>query len=197
MKVIMLDIDGVLNYENSKSKMTLNGIQYAGIDSNKIDNLATIVRATDAKIVLSSTWREHYVIEDGYAQKNTCGKYLANKMRKRGLHIYDKIGDNWPWNLRGHQIREWLDEHPAVTDYVILDDEIFADYYDFDLMSHVIKTINYTDNEKYAGLTLYLAQWAIEILEGAATGLIMDKGFIEEWTMGGERPIDRYDLFRI
>ena len=51
MKVIFLDIDGVLNEEKSRSRC----VGYKGIDDKKAENLAKIVRATDAKIVLVST----------------------------------------------------------------------------------------------------------------------------------------------
>lgn len=47
MKIIFLDIDGVLNYENSKSK----------VEEEKVKLLKEIVGRTDAEIVLSSDWR--------------------------------------------------------------------------------------------------------------------------------------------
>lgn len=47
MKIIFLDIDGVLNYENSKSK----------VEEEKVKLLKEIVDKTGAEIVLSSDWR--------------------------------------------------------------------------------------------------------------------------------------------
>lgn len=54
MKVIFLDIDGVLNCVTSKSYCGM----YVGVDADKIRRLARIVEETGAKIVLSSDWRD-------------------------------------------------------------------------------------------------------------------------------------------
>ena len=198
MKVIILDIDGVLNYAKSKSRLEIDGIGYLGIDSDKMNNLASLVILSEAKIVLSSSWREHYDINKGYHQTDKCGKYLARRLRKHGLKVYDKIGSNYSWRDRGHQIKEWLDEHPEVTDYVILDDEIFLDYYELGLINHVVKTIYNTDEARFAGLTSYLAGCAFRILYGAEfNGPVLDEDFVEAWTCNGKCPIDKYDLLRI
>ena len=68
MKVIFLDIDGVLNsvntfkkrYEEHQkiNKWTLE------IDLKMLENLKEIVEKTDAKIVLSSSWRVFFRKED-------------------------------------------------------------------------------------------------------------------------------------
>jgi len=52
MKVIFLDIDGVLNV------IPQGHDKYGGIFHPEfVENLRTIIEATDAKIVISSTWR--------------------------------------------------------------------------------------------------------------------------------------------
>lgn len=51
-KVIFLDVDGVLTHEDY-----LNGVE-EDLDREKITFLKQIVEETDAKIVLSSTWRK-------------------------------------------------------------------------------------------------------------------------------------------
>lgn len=51
MKIIFLDVDGVLNCQNSKS----NCYGIMGIDDDKVSRLRKIVECTDAKIVLIST----------------------------------------------------------------------------------------------------------------------------------------------
>ena len=53
MKVIFLDIDGVLNCQSSKS--SCHGM--VGIDNDKVKRLKEIVKATGAKMVLISTWK--------------------------------------------------------------------------------------------------------------------------------------------
>lgn len=188
MRVIFLDIDGVLNYNGSESR---NGI-YLGIDNKRVKRLKHIVLQTDAKIVLTSTWREFYAV-GAYLQDNSTGKYLNNKMRKQQLEIYDKIREEVPWNHRGEAINLWLTQHPDVDNFVILDDEIFCDYNDFNLMPHLVKTCaNLTD--ELSGLTNGLTTAAIAILEGYCIGPIIDYGVIRD-VFSGYAP-DRENLFK-
>ena len=54
--VIFLDVDGVLNCKTSKSYVTTeDGQVFTGIDKDKVKRLASIVAATGADIVLSSS----------------------------------------------------------------------------------------------------------------------------------------------
>ena len=55
MKVIFLDVDGVLNSQQLFEKCEDD--QLISVDEDNIKNLKTIVDATGAKIVLSSSWR--------------------------------------------------------------------------------------------------------------------------------------------
>lgn len=162
-KVIMLDIDGVLNWYHSKSHCGL----YLGIDTVRINRLTKIVEATDAAIVLTSTWKDWYEV-GAYKQSNPTGKYMNNKFRKAGLKIYDIARDVAGWAHRGAAIKAWLENHPEVKEFVILDDEIFKDYETYNYLPHMIKTIYDTEpeNEHLAGLTDYLTDRAIDILNG-------------------------------
>lgn len=72
MKVIFLDIDGVLN---SKGTSTL--------DDTYISRLKEIVKATDAKIVLSSSWKD--VIYNPETYNDTDRKMLDTLMNMDGL----------------------------------------------------------------------------------------------------------------
>ena len=55
MKIIFLDIDGVLNSKAYDSKRDWN--KQTNIDETRLPLIKQIVEATDAKIVLTSTWR--------------------------------------------------------------------------------------------------------------------------------------------
>ena len=57
MKVIFLDFDGVLN---SAKYLLGHGDCGVAIDPARMALLKQIVDATDAKIVLSTSWREHW-----------------------------------------------------------------------------------------------------------------------------------------
>lgn len=163
MKVIFLDFDGVLNCTKSISRAPFPApsyIWYVGLDSDKMRNLAKIVQETNAKIVLTTTWRNHYTI-GVYKQEDPVGKYVNNKFRKVELKIYDKIEPGKRFD-RGKGAKIWLEQHPEVTDFVILDDEEMGYYNDYDLFDpHFVKTL--WDGH---GLTENCANAAIRILNG-------------------------------
>jgi len=125
-----------------------------GIASARVRRLKKIVEATDAEIVLVSSWKRHYVHYDMF------GKYLRNKLRKEGLEIYDTTLDSekqkGSW-YRGTGMLNWLAAHEEVKDWIVLDDEIFCDY-DETIKRHLVKTSYLT------GLTDELVDKAIEML---------------------------------
>lgn len=129
MKVIFLDIDGVLNsneYFEEIKNLEKKGIEKQ-IDIKKIKLLKKAVDETGAKVVLSSSWR-----------------YTRKAQDLKGLLLkYDIYADSTPLinNIRGLEIKEWLSEHQDVEKYVILDDEIFESY-DDELMKNLIKISN-------------------------------------------------------
>src|ERR1700733_7639768 len=104
MKVLFLDIDGVLNYEAFWKRF--RGAY--GIDDELAARIRVIKKTTKAKIVLSSAWR-------------------GSPENER--HISRKVGtlfDSTPRLLsmiRGEEIKRWLDQHPEVTRYAIVDDD--------------------------------------------------------------------------
>lgn len=132
MKVIFLDIDGVLNCSGSKSSMVLeNGETYLGIDKHKILRLKEIVDRSGAKIVLISTWRLHLYKND------RVDKYMRQRFKKYGIEIYSCV--DYIEHNRGSGIHLWLLKHPDVTDWVVLDDEWFLDYNE-KISQHLILT---------------------------------------------------------
>ena len=162
MKVIFLDIDGVLNCDTSKSYChdDTYGI-ITGIDSDKVKRLAKIVEETKAQIILSSDWKIgwniHYV-----GRKPSHVKYLDNHLYKKGkLIIKDKTPDiNKGWS-RGEEILSYLKTHPDIDNYVILDDTFFDDFIIKEIEEHLVLT------DYKVGLTDENVQSAIKILKGA------------------------------
>ena len=174
MKVIFLDFDGVLNHVKSKSRVTFEDGIYVGLDKDKLRNLAKIVQETDAKIVLTTTWRDHYEV-GAYKQNDRVGKYVNNKFRDLGLKIYDKVREGKRFD-RGKDVKAWLDEHPDVTEYVAIDDEDIGYMIEWDTFkNHFVKTL-WNGN----GLTENCANAAIRILNGCR-----------------EDYIDREDLYKL
>lgn len=106
MKIIFLDIDGVLNTHKSIGRF---GFDF--IDHILVALVARIVRETQAKIVLSSTWR----VEEK-------DRELATRaLREQDLEIHDctpvLVGED-----RHVEIRAWLDKN-QVERFAILDDD--------------------------------------------------------------------------
>ena len=115
MKIIFLDFDGVLNGTYYVNKVGGYGII---LDPEKMELLAHIVNTTRAKIVLSTSWREHWEPDERLCTQ--MGRDINRIFGDYGLKIYDKTpeiaGD------REYQIESWLDDNPEVTSFVVLDD---------------------------------------------------------------------------
>lgn len=129
MKVIFLDIDGVLNsdeYFDKIKDMNIKGIEN-DVDVNKIVLLKKSIDETGAKVVLTSSWR--------YKRK-------AQELKQLLLN-YGILVDCTPYiyNERGIEIKKYLEEHRDVQDFVIIDDEMF-DSYDENLIKKLIKISN-------------------------------------------------------
>lgn len=154
MKIIFLDVDGVLNYQYSKSRC--HGL--LGIDNDKVKRLKRIVEATNAKIVLTSTWKIHWQRVNKESQHYS-GSYLDKKLLMEGLYIIDKTIDKG--SDRGEGIHAWLNAYP-VKEYVVLDDEIFSDYEAYGIMNHLVQTDFYA---KDGGLQNKHVETSIQILK--------------------------------
>lgn len=159
-KIIFADVDGVLNHEDTPDRCGM----YIGIADEKVKLLKKIVDATDAKIVLSSTWRLG-INNQGHRLEHHA-EYLKEKLAKYGLEIYDKtelLTRNG--GCRGKEIHEWLTRHPEVDQWVVLDDEWFIDFNMYDIPRHHVQTYFYTIRGE-GGLTEEGVEQAIKILNG-------------------------------
>ena len=149
MKVIFLDFDGVLN----SAKYLLNHEGYGVvIDPERMRLLKQIVDTTGARVVLSTSWREHW--EKDPTKCNNTGVLINDIFGNCGLQIWDKTPELH--TRREIEIKSWLDKHPEVKNFVVLDDRLLSAPY---LNGHAIKTSNYFD-----GLDELDVQKAIDIL---------------------------------
>ena len=142
LKIIFLDIDGVLNCHSTKDRVN----EYIGIDDRKASLLKEIVDYTNAKIVLVSTWKEYWVKNPKHKDKqDELANYLDEKLAKAGLIIWDKISDYGTLE-RGHFIKEYVRIMNSVgshiSKYVILDDEMF-DYKESGCTKYLVQTSFY------------------------------------------------------
>ena len=104
MKVLFLDVDGVLNSDTTVEQW--EGYMY--VDKKKIARLQSILKKTGAEIVLSSTWRTRATMQEG--------------LRQAGLRWCSQTPNLEGYDSRGAEVALWLTEHPEVERYVILDD---------------------------------------------------------------------------
>ena len=146
MKIIFLDIDGVLNVMNPLRD------KYGSLFHKKfVDNLVYIIEKTDAKIVISSTWRSSglSVMQEMWKSRNLPGEVIDVTKHDYEIGSILKLDDDTI--CRGDEIAFWLDSHKEVTDYVIIDDDN-----DFlaNQMAHFVSTSQPNDDEAIQGFGL-------------------------------------------
>ena len=151
MKIIFLDVDGVLNCTTDWSGPNDDGP--ATLDPVKCDMLARIVRETDAVVVLSSTWR----LIPGRALDKLTAWLLKRNVT---IHSYTKdlTSELGHCMIRGYEIARWMQNNANQFPnprFVILDD-------DDDINQNQLPFFVQTSMK--TGLTPELADKAIAIL---------------------------------
>ena len=104
MKVIFLDIDGVLDCEKT---VTPRKFPYV-VDRKLLARLNKLLDRTGAKVVLSSTWR--------------CDPVGLLAAKYWGVPFVDTCPDK-PKSPRSKEILFWLSLHPRVNRFAVVDDE--------------------------------------------------------------------------
>lgn len=155
MKIIFLDIDGVLNSSDYRKQL---GIQYFSdiIDRRKMPLLKKIVEETEAQIVLSTSWRKFW--SEGEPQLDPVGQYINDVFAEYGLSVFDKT-PVMEESGRNAEIKAWLNGKWHVDGYVILDDKDFG--WSPDLRAHFVRTDLNGD-----GLEAVQVQETIDVLNG-------------------------------
>lgn len=123
MKILFLDIDGVLNDHGKMMNL------YCGIQPDKVERLNTIIDATDCYIVISSAWRYMILGEEMTA------KGFEYMLVTHGIKCNNRIVGYTPSDedvtTRGRQISAWIDiilpkilqdKRATAYKYVVVDD---------------------------------------------------------------------------
>lgn len=126
MKVIFLDIDGVLNTEETYDKLYKSkgflGIYDIEIDKFRLEYLKQIIDNTDAKIVLSSSFRYFFTKENHkIVPTNLKSKKLYDLLLKYGIEIYDITPTQK--KSREEEIQSWLYNREDIENFIIIDDD--------------------------------------------------------------------------
>lgn len=150
MKVLFLDIDGVLNHGKSRGNNPNN------VDATCADNLFFILARTGCKLVISSSWRVAGL--DAFRRDFQNALFDAHVDADKIHRILDSIigltPDLWKTEAdraffcRGDEIQAWLDDNGPVERFCIVDD------YDdmLDLKPFLVQT-----DDAAGGLTFKLA----------------------------------------
>lgn len=116
MKVIFLDVDGVLNHEDSLE----HNIQ---LDPAKVLMIHQLAKETKAKVVLSSTWRIGDKRFEALKLALWWLGFNAHNYRDIDRTIFEGYGNTDRHGTRGYEIQKYLDTHGEITHYVIIDDD--------------------------------------------------------------------------
>ena len=156
MKIIFLDIDGVLNYGGCKARSATGCL---GVDEEKVKLLRQIIDQTGAIVVLTSTWKTDWFSSAFIEDLPKDGQYLEKQLAKHKVFIRAKTEDP-SWAQRGQGILDFIETSKNnVEQFVILDDESF-DFIELGLENRFVKT-SFTD-----GLLPEHVEKAVSILNG-------------------------------
>lgn len=123
MKVLFLDIDGVVNsqkwyksrvrYPAPRTRAQYDEMEF---DPEAVKLVKMIVKETGCKVVLSSTWR---LTEVGCkAVKKHCCNFISTTP-----NLPKPNNISWAYRERGREIIDWLMKNGVVKNYAILDDD--------------------------------------------------------------------------
>lgn len=115
MKILFLDIDGVLNSDLYYRSVDRTKANWTRFDPTVVVLIKKLIEEFSLKVVITSTWRFGAV------------KMLKDELIKSGLishlHMHWKTPNIHPPH-RGSEIKLWIEKHHDVNDYVIIDDDM-------------------------------------------------------------------------
>lgn len=150
MKVIFLDVDGVLN---SKDWLENNRVKTENsVNPGKVKLLAEIVKNTNTTVVLSSTWR--------YIPEHPMFSYLVDTLGQNRIKIHSftpKLDGDRP-----KEIKEWIEKQTEEVQFISIEDDFSEeDYRKYGIEDRLVKTSYYGE---YGGLQRNHVEQAIQLL---------------------------------
>jgi hypothetical protein len=158
MKVIFLDIDGVLQVHHN------NKDEYGHLFHDEyVKNLKYIIEKTGAKIVISSTWKMSglNILKEMWNKRNLPGEVIditpneVDVVERGTCEYYDMVD-------RGYEIQQWIDDNKP-DKWVIVDDvnDMLPEQ-----INNFVQTSNLKDDDSFNGygLTKKCSEKIINIL---------------------------------
>lgn len=115
--VILLDIDGVLVTNPIWEKVELLGDGFMKFNENARNNLIELYDVTKAKIILTTTHRISYTIDDWKLIFHKSGLFFENISKINEVTNIAEIKN------RGIEIKNWVENEGKNLNYVIIDDD--------------------------------------------------------------------------
>lgn len=174
MKLIFLDIDGVLNSSSWNEAHPEEIHEGRLIDKEKVKLLSKLVQETQAKIVLHSGWR--FWFNENMTPLRREALYFVKLLEEQSLSLYDKTPDLTTEEIRASkkfslvkasEILEWLKQHEEIDNYIVLED---LELHNKEIELHQIKT------DASEGLTDENVAHAIRFLKQMEGAKTMEKG---------------------
>ena len=159
-RYLFLDIDGVLNTGRYSDYLIENGLCETDADGYLFDpeavqNLERIIEATDAKIIITSTWRLDGDMQALWRNRNLAGEAIGTTPTLLREETIGKV--KVYYGHRGMEVEAWLKDNAiAPYKYAILDDED-------DYLPHQAERLILTDPMR--GITKDVADKVISLLE--------------------------------
>ncbi len=178
MKILFLDIDGVLNClpaepERRWADFRKNDERAFGLNRELVQNLKNVLAETDAMIVVTSSWR-HFDDYAPFRPKEQWRDVLAGMMGRSSGELFlgdtpslasKKMDDEGTseYSLRGKEIRAWLDENkdrlPDEIGLCVVDDEVI------DIIGEIDKRF-VVHVDRNVGLTEEVTRRVVAVLNG-------------------------------
>lgn len=120
MRVLFLDIDGVLNNKWSIKRFGTN----QRFDELNLAQVNRITAGTGARIVVSSNWREGnplWRVQACLGQLGVEGPIMDQTPVLKDVSGYESVE---MFTLRGIEIHQFLGKNPWVSRYAVLDDNL-------------------------------------------------------------------------
>lgn len=137
MKIVFLDIDGVLNRTNFSEELYADAFtkQDVPLCMDLVDNLKTLVESDpDIRVVWTTDWR--------LTDTEKWNEWINPRLwLERQDWMKDRVIGITPKKMSSshyHEIKWWLDDHKDIKKYVILEDSYFPEDW-FGLEKHVVR----------------------------------------------------------